>query len=275
MSKALVNGVEIHYLAAGSGEAVVFSHGGSSDLRYWRPQLDTLSTHFRIVAYSRRFHGMSHTESDLNTAEIHVADLVELIRLLGATPVHLVGFSTPIAVGATFAASDLVRSLTIIEPNMPWLLGAHPEDEKALSLWRKENDRVQSEARDAPRRMAKLWFELVNNRGPGTFEQQSPELRQMWLDNFEVPRAAPPNHPLTCTQLTTIATPTMVVTGEHGMPYSRRIAQALAACIPGSHLLDIPDVTHFMSYQQPDVFNEALLRFLHRHAARRESEDST
>lgn len=275
MSKAFVNGVEIDYLAAGSGEAVVFSHGGSSDLRYWLPQLETVATHYRLFTYSRRFHGLSHTESDLNTAEDHVSDLVELIRLIDSGAVHLVGFSTPIALGATFRAPDLVRSLTIIEPNMPWLLGTNPEEEKALAWWRQENARVQTEAGEDSELKAELWFELVNNRGPGTFDQQSHEFRQMWLDNFEVPRAAAASHPLTCAQLATISTPTMVVTGEYGMPYSRRIAQALAACIPISHLLDMPGVTHFVSYQHPNMFNQALLEFLQRGAGRHEREKLT
>jgi len=272
VSKTLVNGVEIDYLAAGRGEAVMFSHGGSSDLRFWLPQLEKVPAHYRFVAYSRRFHGLSHTESDLNTAEDHVSDLVELIRLMDSASVHLVGFSTPIALGATFRAPDLVRSLTIIEPNMPWLLGTDPEDERALAWWRNENARMQTEAGEDPERKAKLWFELVNNRGPGTFGQQSQEFRQMWSDNFGVPRAAAASHLLTCAQLATISTPTIVVTGEYGMPYSRRIAPALAASMPSSRLLDIPGVTHFMSYQQPDAFNEALLEFLQRKAGRNQSE---
>ena len=79
---------------------------------------------------------------------------------------------------------------------------------------------------------ARLWFELVNNRGPGTFDAQPEAFRRMWLDNFNARRpAAPP----------------------------------LAGCIAGSCSIVIPSVTHFMSYQEPEVFNEAVLGFLSHH----------
>lgn len=46
------------------------------------------------------------------------------------------------------------------------------------------------------------------------------------------------------------------------MPYARRIVETLAGCISGNCLVVIPSVTHFMSYQEPDMFNEAVLDFL-------------
>ena len=49
------------------------------------------------------------------------------------------------------------------------------------------------------------------------------------------------------------------------MPYSRRIVDRLAGCIPGSRLVVVPSVTHFMSYQEPDLFNDVVLNFLARH----------
>jgi pimeloyl-ACP methyl ester carboxylesterase len=108
-----------------------------------------------------------------------------------------------------------------------------------------------------------LWFELVNNRGPGMFDLQPEALRRMWLDNFAVERPIPPPPaPLTCEQLGAIAIPTLVVGAEHGMPYSRRIVERLAGCIPACHLVVVPSATHFMSYQNPDAFNDIVLDFL-------------
>ena len=200
------------------------------------------------------------------SADAHTADLVAIIRRLESGPVHLVGFSTAIALRATLREPGLVRSLTIIEPNVPWLLEGDPEGEAVLAWWRDENDRVRAEAAGDSERRAGLWFELVNNRGPETFESQPEALRRMWLDNFNRTRpAAPPPEPLTSERLGAITAPTLVVGAEHGMPYSRRIVDRLAACIPGSRLVVIPSVTHFMSYQEPDLFNDVVLDFLSRH----------
>jgi len=262
-----VNGVELEYVEAGTGVPVVFSHGGSSDLRYWEPQREVFAARYRFVAYSHRFHGTGPTPTGGEySANAHAADLLAIVRRLEAGPVHLVGFSTAITLRATLREPRLVRSLTVVEPNVPWLLEGDPEGQRVLAWWRDENERVRVEAGGDAERGAKLWFELVANRGPGTFDAQPEALRRMWLDNFGATRpAAPPPEPLTCDRLRAVTTPTLVIGGEHGMPYSRRIVDVIASSIPGSRLVVIPGATHFMSYQAPDLFNEAVLDFLGQH----------
>ncbi len=267
MTDVHVNGVDLEYVDEGSGVPVVFSHGGGSDLRYWEPQREVFAARYRFVTYSYRFHGTrAWPEEGDYSADAHVADLVAIMRRLKARPVHLVGFSRWIPLRATLHEPGLVRSLTIIEPNVPWLLEGRPEGEAILAWWRDENERVQAEAAGDMERRAKLWFELVNNRGPDTFDAQPEGFRRMWLDNFNAKRpAAPPPEPLTCKQLGAITTPTLAIGAEYGMPYSRRIIDALAGCIPGSRLVVVPGVTHFMSYQEPGVFNQVILDFLAQH----------
>lgn len=259
-----VNGVVLEYLDEGTGAPVVFSHGGGSDLRYWQPQRKVFAARYRFIAYSHRFHGtLSPPATSEYSADAHTSDVVAIMRRLEAGPVHLVGFSTAIALRATLAEPSLVRSLTIVEPNVPWLLEGDPDGETVLAWWREENKRVRAEAAGDAELRATLWFELVNNRGPGTFEAQPNAFRQMWLDNFNAsrPAAASPK-PLTCEQLSAITAPTLVIGAECGMPYSRRIVDTLAGCIPASRLRIIPAVTHFMSYQEPSVFNQVVLDFL-------------
>jgi pimeloyl-ACP methyl ester carboxylesterase len=215
--------------------------GGGSDLRYWEPQRKVFAARYRFVAYSHRFHGAGPWPAKGDySADAHRTDLVALMRRL-EEPVHLVGFSRAVALRATLSEPGLVRSLTIIEPNVPWLLEGDSEGEAVLAWWRAENDRLRAEAAGDAERGAKLWFELVNNRGPGTFDAQPEPFHRMWLDNFDVRRpAAPPPRPLTCEQLGAIRTPTLALAAEDGMPYSRRIVEVLAECIPASRLLSSP-----------------------------------
>jgi pimeloyl-ACP methyl ester carboxylesterase len=262
-----VNGVDLDYVDEGAGIPVVFSHGGHSDLRYWQPQRDAFAARYRLVTYSRRSHGSSAwpADGDYSTAA-HVTDLVAVIRRLESGPVHLVGFSTAIALHAALREPGLVRSLTIIEPNVPWLLEGDPDGERVLAWWRAENKRITAEAAGDSARAARLWFELVNHRGPGAFDAQPEGLRRMWLDNFGRQRPkTPPPQPLRCENLSEITPPTLVLAAEFGMPYSRLIVDRLAACIAGCRLVVVPGVTHFMSYQAPAIFNRVLLDFLAQH----------
>ncbi len=259
-----VNGLDLEYVDEGEGPPVVFSHGGSSDLRYWEPQRRPFAAAYRFVTYSRRYHGQGEWPADVDySTDAHVDDLVEVIRRLGTEPVHLVGFSTSLALRAAVAVPELLATLTTIEPNVPWLLEGSPEGESVLSRWRSENERVRAEAAGDQSAEARLWFELVNNRGAGTFDDQAPGLMQMWLENFTALRPpTPPPEPLRRGHLRDISLPTLVVGAEYGMPYSRAIVDAISDCIPGARRLILPGVTHFMSYQAPDLFNQAVLAHL-------------
>jgi pimeloyl-ACP methyl ester carboxylesterase len=259
-----VNGVDLEYVDVGSGVPVVFIHGGSSDVRFWAPQRDAFAARHRFVAYSQRGRGSSTRSPGVeDTAEAHADDAVALIEHLGAGPVHLVGFSSAVALRATLKAPALIRSLTAIEPNVPWLLQGDADGEAVLADWRDANRRLEIEAGGDARRRAELWFELVNNRGPGTFDRQHLAFRTMWLENFGSGRAgASAPLPITCSQLSTLSVPALALGTEHGMRYSRAILDRLVACLPSGERVVVPGVTHFVSYQAPDAFNAALLEFI-------------
>jgi pimeloyl-ACP methyl ester carboxylesterase len=88
----------------------------------------------------------------------------------------------------------------------------------------------------------------------------------MWLDNFGRDRSSTTlSEPLTCERLSAIETPTLALAAEHGMPYSRRIVELIGGCMPDCRLVDVPGVTHFMSYQAPTVFDRLVLDFLAEH----------
>ena len=113
MPHVRVNGVAVEYDEYGTGVPVVFSHGRSSDLRYWSPQRNAFAANYRFVTYTRRRDA---------SAETHVDDLLAIARRLEAGPVHLVGFSTRSRCGRAVREPELHRSLTIVEPNVPWVL---------------------------------------------------------------------------------------------------------------------------------------------------------
>jgi pimeloyl-ACP methyl ester carboxylesterase len=265
-SRLAVNGVELEYVEDGSGVPVVFSHGGASDIRYWAPQKAAVALEHRFVAYSRRFHGAGRWPPEADASpQAHADDLIAILTQLASGPVHVVGFSTAVALNAVARAPALFRSLTIVEPNVPSLFTHSAADCDLQRSWRSATERLRELHGADPARHAEKWFELVNNRGADTFARQPTAFRRMWLANFGAKRSATTAPELTCGALGAVKVPTLVIGTEHGMPYSRRIVECVAECIPGARTVILPTATHFVSYQAPSVFNEVLLAFLAEH----------
>jgi non-heme chloroperoxidase len=87
-----INGASLAYLEQGQGDAVVFVHGSLDDLRSWRLQIPAFGSHYRALAYSRRYHYPNAQPSGAfdYTAALHADDLAAFIGWLGPQPVHLV-----------------------------------------------------------------------------------------------------------------------------------------------------------------------------------------
>jgi pimeloyl-ACP methyl ester carboxylesterase len=90
----------------------------------------------------------------------------------------------------------------------------------------------------------------------------------MILDNARtVPLllAEPAPPAVSCATLSGVKAPTLVIGGEQTPRYFSLINEVSVRCIPGSHLVTIPQATHPMSIQNPAAFNAALLQFLAQH----------
>lgn len=265
-----VNGVDLTYIDQGAGTPVVFVHGAWMDLRYWEPQRQGVATQYRFIAYSLRYHGSASwpDAGEHYAGATHVADLVALIHQLQSGPVHLVGLSSGGRLVTLIALQypDLVRSLTVLEPPLDELLADRPEAQPVRDEWRQAFEPIRTAAQAGEAIQAtKLFFELANYQGAGTFETQPEAFRQMILDNARtvlLQLAAPRLPALSCATLGGVKAPTLVVGGAQSPRYLVLINEVVVQCIPGSRLVVIPKATHLMSHQNPTAFNEALLHFL-------------
>jgi pimeloyl-ACP methyl ester carboxylesterase len=49
--------ISLAYIEQGQGTPVIFVHGGGpTDLRTWGQQIEPFAEHFRVIAYSQRYH---------------------------------------------------------------------------------------------------------------------------------------------------------------------------------------------------------------------------
>src|SRR5215813_12565556 len=133
-----VDNLSLTYVEKGSGPLVILIHGSVSDYREWSKQMGPLAQHYRVVAYSRRFHWPNAPppkEADASVASVErqVDDLAALVRGLGSTPSHIIGHSFGGAVALNFALRypELVRTLVLVEPAVSSVLADNHENKEA------------------------------------------------------------------------------------------------------------------------------------------------
>ena len=144
-----VNGVELHYLEKGSGMPVVLIHGGLGDYREWNPQIERISSHYRVIAYSRRYN-YPNNNAEIppdHSAIVEARDLAALLDALKLERVHIVGYSYGALTALFFATEhpERVCSLTLAEPPilgwLPEIPGGQAELDKFMeTMWRPAGD---------------------------------------------------------------------------------------------------------------------------------------
>ncbi len=87
------DGVRLHYAHAGQGATLVFIPGWTFSGRIWAAQLKHFAGKYRAVAFDPRSQGRSAIAGKGHTPQRRAQDIAELIDVLGAEPVVLVGWS--------------------------------------------------------------------------------------------------------------------------------------------------------------------------------------
>jgi pimeloyl-ACP methyl ester carboxylesterase len=265
----LANGLSFNYLDVGSEPPVILVHGSISDYREWSNQMEPLARHYRVIAYSRRFHWPNAPPGkDANaTLERQADDLAAIIDALGIGPAHVVGHSYGGATALFLARRhpEMVRTLVLAEPAVGGVLREMPRDDPIL----KEGQAVRAEMKEAfasgnAERIVSTYAARV---APGEFEKARGETREMLLANiaaFELDFGS--SRPsFACDDARRIVAPSLVVTGTRSAMGLQRIAETLAQCLQSGNLVKIPGATHWMESDHAAEFNDAVLSFLAKH----------
>lgn len=268
----VINGAELRYIEMGQGIPVVFVHGSLNDLRSWKSQLEVFSQHYRVVAYSRRYHYPCGNIDDVSgyPATIHREDLAALIQRLGLAPAHLVGSSYGAYVSLLLAAKypDLVRSLVLGEPPALTMLGNEPggpldRQLQVLALSRRAFDAGDME------QGVRIFIDSVI--GNGAFDRLPPPARQMMLDNapeMSLEVRTPPEEyfsSFSCAVAKTIRNPALLLTGEISPKMFSLVTDELERCLPNQERRMIAQASHGMHSMNPTAYNETVLAFLAQH----------
>jgi pimeloyl-ACP methyl ester carboxylesterase len=120
-----VEGLKIHYLAAGQGPAVILLHGYTQTSRMWRPVIPQLAVKFTVIAPDLPGIGNSDIPKDgldMKTAAIRIHALA---KSLGIAKARVVGHDIGLMVAYAYAAqfSTEVEKLVVMDAFLPGVAG--------------------------------------------------------------------------------------------------------------------------------------------------------
>ena len=120
---ATVNGVKLHYLTAGSGDAtpIVLLHGYAQTSRMWRPLMPRLATDGPVIAVDLRGAGGSGKPDRPGEKKLLAQDIHALTQQLGYRKVKIVGHDIGLMVAYAYAAQypDEVEKIALLDAFLP------------------------------------------------------------------------------------------------------------------------------------------------------------
>jgi pimeloyl-ACP methyl ester carboxylesterase len=254
-----VDGLRIAYERAGVGPPIVFLHGGVSDSREWRRQMDALAGEYTVVAWDAPGNGRSEDPPESFRMPDYADCVAGLVRALELDRPHVVGLSF----GATLALElyrrhpDVPRSLVLLGGYAGWA-GSLPPEVVAERLAGVARDLAQS-----PETLARSFLATLLTDGAPA--ELADELLAILVD-LHPAGALAQAHAMAEADLREvlprIAVPTLLLYGEQDVRSPRAVAEELAAQIPGAELVFIRGAGHMLNMEAADRVNAELLRFL-------------
>ena len=248
-------GVRLWYRdTGGTGVPAVFLHANTGSSRSWEYQIPAFTAAgYRFIAYDRRGWGQSVTEPGA-PAGTAADDLHGLMNRLGVTRFHLVSTA-----GGGFVAFDYalsfpaeLRSLVIANS-----IGG-VQDEDYLALGRK----LRPPQFDAlPPELKELGPAYRAGNAGGT---------QRWIELEHMSRqsgatAQPYRNRITFSLLETLRVPAFLLTGGADLYAPPPLLAFFTSRIKNSRSLIIPNAGHSAYWEQPELFNRAVLDFIRQH----------
>jgi pimeloyl-ACP methyl ester carboxylesterase len=93
MTKKTINDITINYELEGEGKTIVFVHGLSDSLAYWKVLSENLKKDYQTLIYDLRGHGESSDDDRNTTIDLYQEDLYQLLKALNIENAVFVGLS--------------------------------------------------------------------------------------------------------------------------------------------------------------------------------------
>ncbi|AEV84523.1 putative hydrolase [Actinoplanes sp. SE50] len=237
----------------GTGSPVVLLHGAGMDSRLWERIVPELARYHDVVRYDARGLGRS---TPPNKPFNDVDDLRAVLDYFGLRRAALVGLSMGGESALDFALTHPARvaALALVGASVSGHRWPQEPDLSAYATARRERD-VSA--------LAELELSIWAGMGPTA---PGWELIDAMVTHNAARRIVSEQQCVTGqnaeAHLADIAAPTLVVHGDRDHPEIGVIARLLAARIPDTHAVTIPNADHYLPLRTPEALTEVLLEHL-------------
>jgi pimeloyl-ACP methyl ester carboxylesterase len=262
-SQIEIGDLTVRFERRGSGPPLVLLHGGLSDHREWRRQLDGLADTFTLLAWDAPGCGGSTDPPDHYRMPDYADRLCDFIEALDLDRPHVLGLSW----GSTLALElyrrrpDIPRTLILTAAYAGWAGSLPPET---------VTERLKAALRDidalAPEAFVRTWVPSLFSKGasPQAIEDYVAIMAEFHPGGVRVMLHAMAESDLRDV-LPTVKVPTLLLYGEEDQRSPLSVAREMESAIPGSTLVLLPGVGHMSNIEAPETFNAAVKEFLLNH----------
>ncbi len=224
----------------GSGPPLALVHGGTGTSDYdWEFVLEPLSLNHTVVAMDMRAHGDSPIgDGQIGTGRYGL-DVATVMSRIGFPSFALIGFSMGANAGIQLAATQPWRVTSLVTVGAS--VESYPErvDEILTGPWPRELRELEHPGSDT---------------GGEHWKWLRERLATDWADNVA----------FTDDYLQRITAPVLAIHGADDVITQPDQARRLAAGVPNGSALFVPNAGHAVQRDQPEVFLEAVGKFLGR-----------
>jgi pimeloyl-ACP methyl ester carboxylesterase len=266
---------QVAYIDQGSGDTVLLLiHGLGGNAGFWRYNIAELARHHRVIAVDLPGHGRSQKDGAYPyDMEFHAATLSRLVTELGLEQVVPVGHSMGGQIAMTLALRypEQVSQLVLVAPAGFESFG--PGAAAWLRGTLTTRSVVSTDEEEIRRNLSGNFYNwrddlewLVEERARMAQGDEMVQYASAVIRSLEGMLDQP-----TSTRLGRITHPALVIYGRYDgripNPYlhpghAAGIFRAGAAAMPDATLVEIDKAGHMLMIEQPDAFNEAVLRYV-------------
>ena len=265
--------VKLFYESTGKGEPIIFVHEFAGDYRSWEPQINYLSRYYQCISFCARGYPPSEVPENESSYSQERAwrDILSVMDNLKIEKAHIVGLSmggfATLHLGIN--AQDRVLSLVIAGCGY----GAIPIDKTNFN---KEAD-FSNISLDSAKIILNEGMDKFGSEyalGPSRVQFQNKDLKGWQLFNEQLIKHDPigsantllgvqnkrPNLYSLEKEISDITCPTLIINGDED-DMCLEVGLYLKRTIKTAGLLIVPKTGHTINLEEPDLFNNHLLKF--------------